>query len=990
MTGEIDNGQFKLDGVFILPSTRTFSGEFKRKLDKKLHDPKSPQASYSGTFDLQLKEQNPDRAVRFVTVNGKLGEMDARAGKYDVQYKIELQDFDKKNIIIEPTVKSDKGEMLDIGLKVYGKMLPEQFTATLNLKNEFKKKDQVNFDLKTNYGKLVVASSIGHFKLTPGGTNFDYKIFTKVNVDPASLEKTIAKNSAIAKFRTAEVTFQGKSSGKIEQNFEWHFINEANINGATKYHANVDLMGNPDSFLNTKFSILAESFEPNPVVIELSYLIEKAVELKAVSTNGQTDLESGLKLSKMPVYQFFKNGGEFLTKVNFRGSQEVKLNILLDKKQSDLHTLTGHLTSTVEKLKDHKVVIKVTQFDVPTMSKINAAVTADYYNMGAPWYLTNFVVDTTPNAPLFEISLDNVRMGIKSSAKWSAKINPAANHFFGELQLKNLPAKDFNFNGRIDWSNYLFVASSPLTVTIKADCEKFHLKGFDLTFKGNKAGQKTQMEVSGTNAGKNWVNGQLDVAEGATSSGESSVLLEGSGYMKWQDGAKRKITFQLIRKKFTQNDQYVEILLNGQLDKRNFLFEFKNQEGVTIARHSICMDGDQRCTNIEFKSDRKAATFEKFEHDFVINFDVRPWGGVFENYYNNFGLTFNTKKNGFDFNTDFNLFIENQHRKYQVSANSKNLGTNIEVTYPNRKIAFEVTHKLPTKDNWQFDFGTSFWLNKLSDPGNKLELRTVGGATMKRDKQEWDMKFNAFAAHPKMKKIAIDGQSVWNFDLKSERLVETTLVFDVFQNVKDQIKVHILSKKEFLPSDHLRWNVAIKMTEHDKVSPVFDQEYFVSLKNGEAVIKIRLDYPKPKMVVVEVDVSAPKSAAKFQVDLLAHKLVDAGATFDKKDKSLTTYANFYHLLHSHPCVQATGKFVYYNHASVNVACDHLATLNFEYEMQKAVALQVLNTAKKVELFNVRVALDKKNFLDSQYKLNEPEIQAFMVSAFGNRTFEAII
>lgn len=540
LTGAIDNGVLKFDGQVILPSARTFSADFNRKLNKKVI--KDTDASFSGTVDLQLKDQNPALGVRTITINGKLNEFHAIAYKYDVGYKVELKNYDGSNIIFEPTVKSDKGTQLNLGLNVYGKMLPEKFTSSLAVKNELKSTSQINFDLNANYGKSVTLSSIGHFKFTPGGTNSDYKILTKVNVNSANLQKTVSQASSIAKFKSAEFNLQGKSNGKLNQNFEWHFINEATINGNSKYHANLDILGNAESFFNTKVSFLADPIEKTPFVLETSYLINKDIKLKSAD-----DVQEESIYYKTAVYQFFKNGGEFSSKLNLRQNDEVKLYVNLNKQKSDLHTLIGQLTSTFPAFKNHKVVIEVRQFDASSLTSVKAGIAADYYNEDAPWFKTNLAIDTSPESPVFEASLDNVRVGVKSSIKFSSKINRDANQFYSELILANFPLNKFNFHGKLDWSNYQLVPTSPLKMTVHVECANWDLQNFEMTVKGARAGNKANIEVTANNKGKNVIAGQLELAEGATSSVDKSVLLEGSGNLKWQGGAKRDLTFTLMR-----------------------------------------------------------------------------------------------------------------------------------------------------------------------------------------------------------------------------------------------------------------------------------------------------------------------------------------------------------------------------------------------------------------------------------------------------------
>lgn len=973
LTGPIDNGVLKFDGQVVMPSARTFSADFKRKLDKKVV--KDTDSSYSGNVDLTLKDQSPEKGLRTIVVTGKLIELNPRVGKFNVGYKIELADYDRSNIVFEPSVELERGDHMNLGFNVFGKMLPEKFTSTLAIKNELKKNDQMNFDLKAHYGKSIDVSSVGHFKVAPGGTNFDYKVFSKLNVDKVSLGKTFKQADKLASFKSAELNVQGKSTGKLNQNFEWHFINEAVINGNGKYHANLDLIGNVDSFFNTKVSLLADTIEKTPFVLETSYMINKDVKLKAAD-----DVNTDSALHKTPVYQFFKNGGEFLGKLQYRGSEEVKVNVLLDKQKSDMHVLTGHLTSTVPQLKDHKVVVQVRRFDATSFTNVRMGLSADYFNQGAAWYKTNLVLDTTPDAPVFEAELDNVKMNVKSSVKFASKINKDQNTFFSELVLVNFPMAKFDFHGKMDWSNYQLVTSLPLKMTVHVECPNWQLQGFEMTVKGNRIGQKATIEVNAVNKGKALASGQLEVAEGSANTGDKSIMLEGSGNLKWQDGAKRQLTFTLLRKKVGQSDRHMEFLLNGQLDKKNFLFELKVLEGTTIARHSICMDGDKSCTNIELKSDRKSVTFDNFEHEFIINFDVRPLGEVFESYYNNFGLTFNTKKSGFEFSNDFNLFIENKARKYQVSAKSKNPGTTIEVTYPGRKMAMELVHKLPTIKKWEFDFGSTFWMNQQAEPDNKLEVRTFGNMVADAQNTEFTTKFNSYVKHPMMKKIAVDGENVVNFSLQSGRFLDTKVVFDVFQNPTDKFTIQVVSNKDFKPNEMIRWDFAVKLAEGAKVTNLVTQEYFVSIKQGEMVVKLIVDYPEPKFVNFDMSVSKPKHMAKLELGVAGDKLIDGGATFEPKDKSMSVFFNVYHFASKgHACVKANGKFVTYTMAQVHIECDHLATLDFDYNLDTAIAVKLADE-KKAELYTVRLSLDSAKFLDAQYNINKPALSAFAVSS----------
>lgn len=979
LIGPVDDGQLKFDGQIILPSARTFSADFNRKLVKKVI--KDVDSSFSGNMDFILKDQG-EKGVRTIAVNGKLNEMHVREGNLDVAYKIELADYDRSNIIFEPSVKSVKGQR-DMGLNVYGKMLPEKFTSTLVVKNELQKMDQVNYDLKAAYGKSLDLSSVGHFKLAPGGTNFDYKIFSKLNVDPASLQRTLTPAAQLGHFRSVELNMQGKSAGKINTNFEWHFINEATVNGNSKFHVNLDMLGNADSFLNTKISVLADSFKKTPYVLDTSYMINKNIKPKE-----NTD-EDPSAFHKTPVYQFFQNGGEFQGKVTYHDKEEIKLSVLLDKQQNDLHSLTGHMTSTNADLKDHKVIIQVRRFDATSFAKMQVGLSADYYKGGAAWYKTKLVLDSNPEAPVFEAELDNVQMKMKSTIKFSSKINREANQLFGELVMYNFPIPKFEFHGKLDWSNYQLLPTTPLKLTVHVECPNWQLQGFEATVKGNRVGQKANIEVQAMNKGKNMVAGNLQLSEGSANTADKSILLEGSGNLKWQEGASRQLTFTLLRKKIGNTDRHMEFLLNGQLDKKNFLFELKILDGTTIARHSICMNGDQSCTNIELKSDRKSATFDNFEHEFIINFDVRPLGDVFETYYNNFGLTFNTKKRGFEFSNDFNLFVENKQRKYQVSAHSKNPGTTIEVTYPGRKMAMEIVHRLPTPQKWEFDFGTIVWLNKAADANNKLEIRTTGNAAGDTTKNEWKATFTSFVQHPKMKKMSIDGENVWNFNLNAGRFMEGKVVFDVFRDAKDKVIIQVASNKEFKPSELIRWDFNMNMIEGSKTTKLLTQEYFVSLKQHEMMVKLVVDYPEPRFLNFDMSVSRPKNMAKLELGVAGDKLIDGGSTFDPKEKSVSVFFNVYHFAsHGHACVKATGKFISYTNAQVHVECDHLASMDFDYDMNTAVALRLTNE-KKVELYKLRVALDQQKFLETQYSLNKAEWQAFGVSDFSGESSGAL-
>lgn len=970
LVGPIDNGVLKFDGEVVLPSTRTFSADFKRKLDKKVI--KDTDASYSGNVELNLKDQTPEKGLRTITVNGKLAELNPKMGKFDVGYKIEIADYDRSNIVFEPSVKIERGDQMNFGFNVFGKMVPEKFTSTLAIKNELKKTDQVNFDLKAAYGKSIDLSSVGHFKLVPGGTNFDYKIFSKLNVEPANLAKTVSTASTM-KFKSVELNFQGKSTGKLNQNFEWHFINEAVLNGNGKYHANLDLLGNMDSFFNTKISLLADPIEKTPFTLETSYMINKDVKLKPAD-----DVSEDTLMQKTAVYQFFKNGGEFLGKLNYRGNEEVKLNVLLDKK-TDMHSLTGHLTSTTAALSDHKVIIQVRRFDATSFTNVRMGLSADYYNKGAPWYKTNLVVDTTPEAPVFEAELDNQHLKIKSSIKFSSKISREQNTFYSELIMANFPMAKFDFHGKMDWSNYQLVTSQPMKMTVHVECPNWQLQNFEMTVKGNRMGPKATIEVNAVNKGKNMVSGQLEVAEGTANAG--GIMMEGSGNLKWQDGAKRQLTFTLQRKKIGNSDRHMEFLLNGQLDKKNFLFEVKILEGTTIARHSICMNGDQSCTNIELKSDRKSVTFDNFEHEFIINFDVRPLGEIFEAYYNNFGLTFNTKKVGFEFSNDFNLFIENKQRKYQVSAKSKNPGTTIEVTYPGRQMAVELVHRLPTVKQWDFDFASTIWLNKLKDPNTKMEVRTFGNVAANVEKTEFTTKFSSYVQHPLMKKMSVDGENVVNFSLQSGKFLDTKVVFDIFQNTADKFTIQVMSNKEFKPNELIRWDFNIKLAEGAKVTNLLSEEYYVSLKQGEMVVKLVVDFPEPKFVNFDMSVSKPKKLAKLELGVVGEKLIDGGSAYDSKEKSLSVFFNVYHFASKgHACVQATGKFISYTQAVVHVECDHLATLDFDYNLDTAVSLKLADE-KKTDLYSMRIALDQQKFLEAQYNINKPQLSAFAVSFY---------
>ena len=50
--------------------------------------------------------------------------------------------------------------------------------------------------------------------------------------------------------------------------------------------------------------------------------------------------------------------------------------------------------------------------------------------------------------------------------------------------------------------------------------------------------------------------------------------------------------------------------------------------------------------------------------------------------------------------------------------------------------------------------------------------------------------------------------------------------------------------------------------ENGKTTSLIAQEYFVSLKDGEMVVRFVVDYPQPKFVNFDMSISKPKALAK--------------------------------------------------------------------------------------------------------------------------------
>ncbi|KAH8269784.1 hypothetical protein KR018_005510, partial [Drosophila ironensis] len=522
------------------------------------------------------------------------------------------------------------------------------------------------------------------------------------------------------------------------------------------------------------------------------------------------------------------------------------------------------------------------------------------------------------------------------------------------LELENIAEFDFKLNGEAS-----FVSIDDFYIRGSWNSKKLLLDGYELDTRAQGKSIRVQLKnVTGVIF--------LGTATYALKNEPNKYIIDGQGQVQYQ-GKSYNGNFKLSRQNYDINvDKEVgfSFTFNGNFGTKNSVSTIKITNKEFNTKFSICEEKKQ-CTNIQIQSiviiDEQK--LDVVQHSTLILVDLRELGYPYE-----FELKSKNMVDGFKYQYNLDSSISSgSGLKYQLTANIQPTISNIKLTLPKRQILLETVHKLPTDGHifGHYEQSATFYIDKLQRPDDVFKVSAllhVSGTERVALNANGLLKLE----HPTIRPLSISGRVNANFEQKA---ANSELIFDIFQLPEQKVIGsteirHLRTKNGF----DIQATAMIK-SEGIQINYMIGSNAAVNTEAQE--LNLNLEYNNGNTNIRAI-YFGNKEKIEFILSESNSQIIKVVGVFSKQ-KNLAKYNAKLQAFDKSP-VEIVGEF---QPTSVKFILKRQDIFDGYAEVKLGKELKFDASGSGQSLFNGRVALDPTNFLQTNYKINDENVKAFV-------------
>lgn len=416
---------------------------------------------------------------------------------------------------------------------------------------------------------------------------------------------------------------------------------------------------------------------------------------------------------------------------------------------------------------------------------------------------------------------------------------------------------------------------------------------------------------------------------------------------------------------------FPQLVFNGLLGSQNIVLELRSTNKVFHIRNAVCEEKNQ-CINFEVKSVFKRTEPKHYKHELLVAVDLRKFGYAYE-----FGLQSDTVRDGFTFSHTFDAHLQAQDKtRYQYGVLIDGKKASITLTLPSRTIALDTKYHIGKEVFGKHELMIASYLDRANKPQSRALVGFVVDVqrpTKNAITSRTELKFS----HPAMRELHIVSATDFNADRQT---ASGRLELDLFRDADQQIIVTgRYGNANADAGSGAGFNVSSELSVLSKglgFEYAFNGHAAGSLERRQVSVGGQFVSPTPDLRVGFYAFGSDHNA-ELLVTGFNEELVHVTGTFDS-NKMNAELRSTCRLLGTRPIV---GQLTVSGMTAFTGAIERekLLKINGEFSVGKEASLVLVGADK--ELFRGKVALDQANFLTSEYKVNDNDIKAFIVSIY---------
>lgn len=355
--------------------------------------------------------------------------------------------------------------------------------------------------------------------------------------------------------------------------------------------------------------------------------------------------------------------------------------------------------------------------------------------------------------------------------------------------------------------------------------------------------------------------------------------------------------------------------------------------------------------------------------------DLRKFGYAYE-----FGLQSDTERNGNKFNHNFDVHLQSHDKtRYQYHIVIDNKKSTITLTLPTRTMGIDANYHIPNDIFGKYDinFSTYFDAKKRTQIGVAIDLLRPTKNSLK---NRIEMKF----AYPGMRELKMIGETNFNGDGKyangkfeldifndaSKALIVTGKCGNNFNNDPAQT----ISMKNFNLTSELS-----VISKGLNIDYSFNGHIGGSINNNNKLFSIGGQFISPTPDL-RIGIYLYGNENKFNFILIGfnEELINANGQYDANKMNGQLNVNY-------KIIGAASNNNVKSNLNINgmtsfigqIEREKLIKINGEFSVGKESNIYLTSNDK--EIFHAKIALDQTNFLTSEYKINNENLNEFTVS-----------
>ncbi|XP_017051342.1 LOW QUALITY PROTEIN: apolipophorins [Drosophila ficusphila] len=524
------------------------------------------------------------------------------------------------------------------------------------------------------------------------------------------------------------------------------------------------------------------------------------------------------------------------------------------------------------------------------------------------------------------------------------------------LEVQNLAEFDIKLNSEASYVNI-----DDFYVVGSWSSKKLKLDGYELEARAQGKNIKIQLKnVSGVIFS--------GTATYALKKELNKAIIDGQGQVQYQ-GKSHSGNFKLTRQQFDANtDKEIgfSYTFNGNFGSKNGVSTIKITNKEFNTKFSICEEKKQ-CTNIQVQSlvGVDEQKLEDEERSTLILVDLRELGYPYE-----FQLKSQGTRQGFKYQYHLDSFIiTGNNFKYQLTANIQPTSSAVELILPKRQISFETAQRIPTDGNifGHYEQSVAFFIDKLQRPDDVVRISAildVSGTERIALNANGQLKLE----HPTIRPLSISGRLNGNLD---EQVANTEFIFDIFRLPEQKVIANselrnLRSKNGFniasttaVKSSGLQFQYQVKSSAKLNTE---GQEYSLNFEvnDGENNLKALSFINKEKL-----EISLTESNKQ---------LIQIVGDFNRQ-KQNAKFSTRVQVSNGNP-IEITSEI---QTTSAKIALKRKDFFDGKAEIKLGKELKFDVSGNNKELLNGRVALDATNLLQTNYVVDEENVNAFLAN-----------